>query len=154
MPKVFALLVGIDVHRRPELSLQGCVNDVRLAAGLLRERIAGDALAIRTLCDEQATRAEIIRLFRGHLGAAGAGDVALFWFSGHGSTGPLPEEIWYTESSAMCQTSVCHDSRDGVPDLYDKELAILVHEVLATGARMVTINDSCHSRSAMRGVSP
>ncbi len=151
MPRVHALLVGIDVYRRPELSLEGCVNDVRLAAGLLRGRIAEDDLAIRTLCDEQATRAEIIRLFRSHLGAAGSGDIALFWFSGHGSTGPLPEEIWYTENSAMCQTTVCHDSRDGVPDLYDKELAVLVQEVLATGARMVTINDSCHSRSAMRG---
>jgi hypothetical protein len=151
MPRVFALLVGIDNYRRPELTLQGCANDVRLAAGLLRDRIAGDDLSIETLCNEQATRAEIIRLFRSHLGAARAGDIALFWFSGHGSNGPLPEEIWYAESSAMCQTSVCHDSRDGVPDLYDKELAVLVHEVLATGARMVTIHDSCHSRSAVRG---
>lgn len=151
MPKVRALLVGIDAYRRPELALQGCLNDVELAASLLRQRIAPDDLAIETLRNEQATRAEIIRLFRSHLGATGPGDIALFWFSGHGSTGPLPAEFWHTESSAMCQTTVCHDSRDGVPDLYDKELAILVHEVLANGARMATINDSCHSRSATRG---
>jgi hypothetical protein len=151
VPKVYALLVGIDLYRSPGLNLQGCVNDVVLAAQLLRKRIEPNDLAIETLCNEQATRAEIIRMFRKHLGAAGAGDIALFWFSGHGSTGTLPAEIWYAESSAMCQTTVCHDSRDGVPDLYDKELAVLVHDVVATGARMVTINDSCHSRSAVRG---
>lgn len=50
----------------------------------------------------------------------------------------------------MCQTVVCHDSRAGVPDLYDKELAVLAHEVVSTGATLVTIMDACHSRSAMR----
>ena len=151
MPKVFALLVGIDSYRSPGLDLQGCVNDVELAARLLRDRIEPADLAIETLCDEQATRVGIIDRFRGHLGAADAGDIALFWFSGHGSTGPLPEELWYAESAGRCQTTVCHDSRAGVPDLYDKELAVLVSEVLANGARMVTVNDSCHSHSAMRG---
>lgn len=154
MPKVYALLVGIDVYRSPGLDLDGCVNDIELVTRLLRGRVAPGDLALETLCNEQATRAEVIRVFRSHLGAASQGDVALFWFSGHGSTGPLPAEIWHAESSATCQTTVCHDSRDGVPDLYDKELAILVHEVVATGTRIVTVNDSCHSRSAMRGERP
>jgi Caspase domain len=151
MPKVHALLVGIDRYRRPELALQGCVNDIVLAERLLRDRIAAADLAVETLCDEQATRAEIIRVFRRHLGAARPGDIALFWFSGHGSTGPLPEEIWYAESAGTCQTTVCHDSRAGAADLYDKELGVLVHEVVATGAQLVTIKDSCHARSGMRG---
>ena len=151
MPKVYALLVGIDDYLRPDLALQGCVNDVKLAEWLLRERIEPTDLVLTALCDEQATRAEIILRFRSHLGAAGPDDVALFWFSGHGSTGPLPEEIWYAESAGMCQTTVCYDSRAGAADLYDKELAVLVHEVVATGAQLVTIKDSCHSRSGMRG---
>ena len=151
MPKVYALLVGIDVYRSPGLTLQGCVNDVGLAERVLRDRVGEADLAVKKLCDEEATRGEVIRLFRSHLGAAGVGDVALFWFSGHGSTGPLPEEIWYAESAGTCQTTVCHDSRDTVPDLYDKELAVLVHEVVATGAQLVTIKDSCHARSGMRG---
>jgi Caspase domain len=151
MAKVYALLVGIDAYRLPELALQGCVNDVEMAERVLRDRVEPADLVIKTLCDEQATRAEIIRLFRSHLGAAGTGDIALFWFSGHGSTGPLPEEIWYAESAGMCQTTVCHDSRDTAADLYDKELAVLVHEVVATGAQLVTVKDSCHARSGMRG---
>ncbi|MFI6012329.1 caspase family protein [Streptomyces sp. NPDC051243] len=150
MPKVHALLVGIDTYRLPHLNLRGCVNDVELAERVLRDRIASADLVIEKRCDEQATRAGIIEAFRSHLGSVGADDIALFWYSGHGSTGPLPEEIWYAESAGMCQTMVCHDSRAGVPDLYDKELAVLAHEVVRTGATLVTIMDACHSRSAMR----
>ena len=153
MSMVYALLVGIDTYRLPHLDLQGCVNDIELAERMLRDRIDPADLALRTLRNEQATRAEIIRCFRDHLGAAGPADVALFWFSGHGSTGPLPEEIWFAESAGTCQTTVCHDSRDTAHDLYDKELALLVHEVVSTGAHLVTIKDSCHARSG-RPTSP
>jgi hypothetical protein len=149
MPKIYALLVGIDVFAAPDVSdLSGCVNDIELAERVLRDRFD---VVTEKLCNEQATRRAIIDRFRGHLGAAGAGDIALFWFSGHGSTGPLPPEIWYAESAAACQTTVCHDSRAGAPDLYDKELAVLAREVVAGGAQLVTIMDSCHSRSGVRG---
>ena len=150
MPKIHALLVGIDHYLLPGIDLRGCLNDVDLAERLLRDRVAPERLRIEKLCDAQATRARVIEGFRRHLGGLGAGDVGLFWYSGHGSTGPLPAEIWYAESAGACQTMVCHDSRAGAPDLYDKELAVLVGEVVATGAQLVTVMDSCHSRSAMR----
>lgn len=151
MPRLYVLLVGIDAYRAPVTPLHGCRNDVELAARLLRRRVEQGDLFLETLCDEQATRAGIVGAFREHLGRAGAGDIALFWFSGHGSTGRLPAEIWYAESAGTCQTTVCFDSRHGgVNDLYDKELAVLVREVVASGAQLVTIMDSCHSRSAMR----
>ncbi|GAA3268817.1 hypothetical protein GCM10020218_008550 [Dactylosporangium vinaceum] len=151
MPKVYALLVGIDRYRAAVRNLQGCVNDIRLAEQLLRDRIDPVELSVLTLCDEQATRAAIIRGFRDHLGAAGPDDTALFWFSGHGSTGPLPPRFRLTENAGTSQTLVCHDSRAGASDLYDKELAVLVREVLARGARLVSIQDSCHARSGLRG---
>jgi hypothetical protein len=149
MSKIYALLVGIDSFQSPDVGdLQGCVNDIRLAERVLRDRFD---VVVKKLCDERATRQAIIDHFRGHLGAAGPGDIALFWFSGHGSTGPLPAEIWYAESAGACQTTVCHDSRASAADLYDKELAVLAREVVAGGAQLVTIMDSCHSRSAVRG---
>jgi hypothetical protein len=158
MPKVHALLVGINQYKLPHLNLNGCVNDVNLAERILRDRITPEELVIEKLCNEQATRAGIIDAFRRHLSGLDAGDIALFWYSGHGSTGKLPEEIWYAESSGTCQTMVCHDSRAGAADLYDKELGILAHEVVSTGTQLVTIMDACHSRSGMRdtaaGLSP
>ena len=153
MSKVYALLVGIDAYQPPVPVLHGSVNDIALAERLLRDRIAPGDLDLRTLIDEEATRAEIIRSFRVHLGRAGPGDIALFWFSGHGSTGPLPDELRLSEGSGRCQTTVCYDSRHGgVPDIYDKEFAVLVHEVVAGGAQLVSIKDSCHARSGMREI--
>ncbi|MFI5915796.1 caspase family protein [Dactylosporangium sp. NPDC051541] len=154
MPRVNALLIGIDRYRRPGMDLRGCVNDIDLAERVLRDRIGPADLAVERLCDEQATRGGVIEAFRRHLGGLGPGDTALFWYSGHGSTGPLPDEIWYSENSGMCQTLVCHDSRAGAPDLYDKELAVLAREVLHSGAQLVTILDSCHSRGGMRTPDP
>lgn len=154
MPRVHALLVGIDRYRLSRLDLRGCVNDVDLVERVLHDRIAPADLVVEQLRDERATRAGVVEAFRRHLGGLGPGDVALFWYSGHGSTGPLPEELWYTESSGTCQTIICHDSRAGAPDLYDKELAVLAQEVVQAGAHLVTIMDSCHSHSAMRSAVP
>ncbi|BEL06366.1 hypothetical protein Q0Z83_045570 [Actinoplanes sichuanensis] len=152
MARLYALLVGVDRYQTVKPDLSGCANDVELAANLLRERIDAAELDLKQLCNEQATRTAVIDAFRSHLGQAGPQDTALFWFSGHGSTAPLPAEIWSTEESGECQTTVLHDSRTGtVPDLYDKELALLADEVVAGGALMLSILDSCHSRSGMRG---
>ncbi|MEZ5218227.1 MAG: caspase family protein [Ilumatobacteraceae bacterium] len=87
MPKkVHALLVGIDAYAEPVRPLGGCRNDVRYLEEYLRARL-GDALVLRTLVDERATRAAVIDSFRSHLGQASSGDVALFAYSGHGSQG-------------------------------------------------------------------
>ncbi|GAA1594346.1 caspase family protein [Actinoplanes couchii] len=151
MARLFVLLIGIDRYLGVSPDLQGCGNDMDLAAGILRDRIAGDDLDLLELCDEQATRDAVISAFRRHLGQAGPDDTALFWFSGHGSTAPLPAELAHTEESGCAQTTVCFDSRTGdIPDLYDKELALLAAEVLAGGCLLVSIMDSCHSRSGMR----
>jgi hypothetical protein len=65
----------------------------------------------------------------------------------------VPAGLVATEPTGMMQTLVCADSRcDGVPDLYDKEMAVLIGEVVARGAHMVTILDSCHSDGADREI--
>ena len=151
MAKLYALLVGIDEYRPPMDPLAGCGNDVRHAEKLLRGRVGEDALRLRTLVNRQATRAAVIDGFREHLGQAGPGDTAFFWFSGHGSTAPLPTGMPFAEAAGECQTMVCYDSRHDVPDLYDKELAVLVREVVDRGAHLVTVQDCCHAASGMRG---
>src|SRR5438046_2170520 len=127
MPRtVHALLVGIDDYPQPIPPLHGCGNDVDRIQALLEQRAHADGhgSAVRVLKNGEATRARLIETFREHLGKAGAGDVALFYYSGHGSQQPSPPEFWHLEPDRLDETIVCYDSRqDGSWDLADKELA-------------------------------
>lgn len=163
MNQLYALLVGVDAYPRSIGPLGGCVNDVRAVDAHLAARVADpDALHRLVLCDAAATRAAVVSAFRAHLGRAGPGDTALYWFSGHGSSVPVPREWARTESTGRMQTTLCVDSRrDGVADLTDKELGLLISEVAARGVHVVAVLDCCYSDSgardaayAARGVAP
>jgi hypothetical protein len=150
---LYALLVGIDRYRSPAVpALAGCANDVADARALLEHRRApGTDLHVRRLLNDEATRCAIIAGFRSHLARARAGDTALFWFSGHGSTAPVPDALWHLEPTGHLQTLVCADSRtDDRPDLLDKELAVLLDEVAGRGAHVVAVLDCCHAGGASR----
>ncbi|MEU8261538.1 caspase family protein [Micromonospora sp. NPDC048999] len=151
--RIFALLVGIDRYRAVG-PLQGCHNDVTQVAEFLRVRALGDEPPATLLLEnETATRQAVVDGLRDHLGQAGPGDTALFWFSGHGSWAAVPDELWHLEPTGQMQTLICHDSRhDEVPDLYDKELSLLLGEVAATGCHLAVVLDSCHSFSATRNL--
>jgi pimeloyl-ACP methyl ester carboxylesterase len=155
--RLYALLVGIDQYPSPVSSLQGCINDVGDMETYLRGRTAGGEfqLHLRTLRDSEAKRQALIDAFRQHLYQAGPDDVALFYYSGHGSQEPAPAEFWPIEPDHMNETLVCWDSRlPGGWDLADKELAHLIAGVAANGAHVVIILDSCHSGSATRDLQP
>ncbi|MFZ1509238.1 MAG: caspase family protein, partial [Anaerolineae bacterium] len=147
---IYALFVGIDRYAGDVNPLNGCVNDVTRMRDLLQARVTdgSDRFAPRLLTNEQATRQGIIGAWRGHLGQAGPGDVALFCYSGHGSQEHAPPEFWDFEPERMNETLVCHDSRAaGGWDLADKELAQLISEVAANGPHFTVILDCCHSGS-------
>lgn len=151
MGRLHALLVGIDAYRSPVPPLAGCLNDVKRMREFLEHR-GGDA-SIHTLTDEEATRAAVIDAFRSHLGAAGAADTALFYYSGHGSQEPTPPELLAIEPDGLDETLVLFDSRtEGQFDLADKELGKLISEVAESGAHVVVILDSCHSGTATRAL--
>jgi hypothetical protein len=106
-----------------------------------------------TLRDDDVTRRAVIDGFRGHLGQATQGDTALFWFSGHGSLAPVPPGMERLEPTGKLQTMLCADSRhDGVPDLLDKELGVLIGEVSARGVHVAVVLDCCHADGASREV--
>jgi len=148
---VFALLVGIDEYRPPLLSLKGCLNDIEDVYQYLGEAVGAPARVLQ-LRNADATRAAVIDAFRRHLGRAGPGDSALFWYSGHGSVAPVPPQWWHLEpDGTTMQTLVCADSRhDGVPDLLDKELALLIREVASHGPHVAVVLDCCHAGGATR----
>ncbi|MBK6433427.1 caspase family protein [Candidatus Amarolinea dominans] len=150
---IYALFVGIDDYLGEVNPLNGCVNDVTRMRDLLAARVtgAGDRFAPRLLVNEQVTRQGLIEAWRGHLGQAGPDDVALFYYSGHGSQEHAPPEFWDFEPERMNETLVCHDSRAaGGWDLADKELAQLISEVAANGPHFAVILDCCHSGSGTR----
>ncbi|WP_347353655.1 caspase family protein [Intrasporangium sp.] len=149
----YALLVGIDAYPDPVPPLRGCRNDIEAIRTLLERRVAGseDTLHVRTLLDEQATRAAVIGGFREHLARAGGEDTVLFYYSGHGSQEPAPEQFWHLEPDHLDETLVLWDSRqEGQWDLADKELAALLGEVAAGEPHILVVLDCCHSGSGTR----
>ncbi|WP_312016796.1 caspase family protein [Bradyrhizobium japonicum] len=150
---LYAALVGIDAYQPPVPPLRGCANDIDAIALLLEvfSKTSGFIPELKVLKDSDATRANVIDAFRAHLARAGADDIALFYYSGHGSQERAPPEFWHIEPDHLNETLVCYDSRDENSwDLADKELAVLIAEVAARKPHLVCVLDCCHSGSGTR----
>jgi len=149
--RVYALLVGIDQYPPEVGALNGCVNDVQALADWLRGSGDPRPLALAQLVNAEATRDNLVRQFREHLGQARAGDVALFHYSGHGARWAAAPAFlpWYPEGKD--EGLVCIDSRrPGGFDLADKELALLVQELAGRGVHVAVSLDCCHAGSGTR----
>ena len=149
--RLYVLLVGINQYPSAVGPLCGCVNDIDQLHGHLR--LSGDPrmLAVEMLKDGEATRDNLVRAFRQHLGQARAGDVALFHYSGHGARWSSASAFREFYPDGKDEGLVCIDSRNsGGYDLADKELAVLVHEVAARGVHLAVTLDCCHSGSGTR----
>ncbi|MGK0363891.1 MAG: hypothetical protein ACI85O_000945 [Saprospiraceae bacterium] len=155
MSKIHALLVGINEYAAPKISsLKGCVNDITNFQDYLTDSYKNRLIEPQILLNEQATRQNIIDGFRNHLSAkVKKGDIALFYFAGHGSRENSPLEFREYEPEGKNETLVCYDSRQ--PDCYDladRELGFLIDELAQHGAQVVTILDCCHSGSGTRSM--
>ncbi|WP_431894344.1 caspase family protein [Micromonospora haikouensis] len=147
--QVRALLIGIDRYLGAH-HLMGCVNDVEHVSGFLNQRL-GSRLDERCLINGEATKDAIVEAIRSHLGQVVPGEVALLWFSGHGSEQAVAPDQWHLEPTGMSQSLVCHDSRVGdVLDLTDKELSVLLDGLADRGGHVVVVLDCCHSGSGTR----
>ena len=150
--KIFALFVGIDEYAGPVSALSGSVNDAGRFSLYVEETYGNSMqLCMETLKNCEATRENIIRGFREHLGKARKNDVVLFYYSGHGSRQPSAPEFKEFFPEGVDETLVCFDSRTpGGQDLADKEIAILLSEVAKCHPHIAVILDCCHSGSATR----
>jgi hypothetical protein len=150
MSTLYALLVGINDYRDvPKLA--GCLNDVDHVHAHLRATCDQSALAVEVLKDDDATRDNIVRQFRAHLGKARDGDVALFQFCGHGARWASAKEFREFYPDGKDEGLVCVDSRrPGGFDLADKELAVLIGEVARHRPHVAVLLDCCHSGSGTR----
>ncbi len=150
--KIYALLVGINDYVSPVPRLHGCVNDVNHLKDYLQDAFDPSRLCIESLINSDATRENIIHLFRSHLGNAGSDDVVLFHYSGHGARSKSASEFRNFFPDGKDEGLVCYDSRKGDSfDLADKELAILLAELGRNNPHIAVLLDCCHSGSATRG---
>ncbi len=153
--RVFCLLVGIDAYGPPiNVPLEGCLNDMHHLEQYLRGRL-GEEAEIVTLADAQATRDGVVAGFRTHLAQAGKGDVVLFAYSGHGSQELPATEFAYGDASGKLQNLLLFDAGQEagghfVWPLADKELGMLLDEVVGRGAHVVAMLDCCHSGDGTR----
>jgi hypothetical protein len=135
--------------RLPFGDLDGAVSDMReIAALLLTPRFAFQNQNIHTLENTQATADAILGSIQRYLiDEAKPGDVALFYYAGHGS---LMQNKQTREHSGLDSTIVPADWKVN-PDIRDKELARLFRQAVKKGVVLTTIFDSCHSGSILRG---
>lgn len=148
---IYALLAGINDYQGRLNPLGGCADDIRGFQEFLRGRVDKEHLRVLPLVNEDATRENIINGFTEHLAGAGKDDVAIFYFSGHGSYELVEERYWHLEPTGRNQTIVCADSRrPGIPDLADKELSELIGAVAANGPHVLVVLDCCHSGGGTR----
>jgi caspase domain-containing protein len=158
-----ALLIGINDYSasrwltsaRPAIpvrswsNLDGAVNDVKLMHDLLIARYGFNEADIVVLMDQDASKAAIEREIRRHLFTAGKGDIAFFYYSGHGSqvlNSASGEDDKFDESLVPA------DSRAGAEDIRDKDLRKYFNTILDQGANLTAIFDACHSGSGARGL--
>jgi Caspase domain len=149
--RVYALLVGINDYPSEVGKLTGCLNDVDHFQAYLSDNFDKADLAIEVLKDSEATRDNVIKQFRGHLGKAREGDVALFHYCGHGARWASAKAFKEFYPDGKDEGLVCIDSRrpEGF-DLADKELAILISDVAKNNSHLAVMLDCCHSGSGTR----
>ena len=135
--------------RLPFGNLDGAVNDMReVEALLLTPRFAFQQQNIHILANTDATADAILTSIRQYLiDEAKPGDIALFYYAGHGSQ---MRNTQTREHSGLDSTIVPADWKVSA-DIRDKELARYFRQAVEKGVVLTTIFDSCHSGSILRG---
>ena len=132
-----AVCVGINNYPGIFNDLKGCVNDASDWSALLQ----GFGFETGLLLDSQATRTNIKTALQNLVEVTGAGDVAVFTYSGHGTQVADPSnDEGDTYDEAIC-------AYDG--NVIDDELRVIL-EGLHPQATLVVISDSCFSGSVTR----
>lgn len=169
----FALLVGVNKYPDTIGQLGGCVNDVLKMKQTLTSRYGFKAADTTTLTDAQATRAAILGKLKMYQGLAGAGDLFVFHYSGHGSLfpdeyseiqdetnllyyeDPDTREVYYPRGKydANILPVDADQKTSGKPWgnlILDDELYAMFSGYTAKGAQVIFVSDSCFSGSIAR----
>jgi len=139
---------------RPFDNLDGAVNDANDFADLLESQgYDFPRQNVIRLLEAKATAQNILDTFQRWLVDASscAGDIEVFFYSGHGSQIRNRYVKDETAPDRFDQTLVPYDAADGVPDIRNKELDRLYLEAARKGIYLTVIADSCQSGGLSRG---
>ncbi|HEX4959000.1 MAG TPA: caspase family protein [Lacibacter sp.] len=155
-----ALIIGIDQYRAPAgyrsingrsyfQNLKGCKNDANSMYAVLRSRFQFQPGEIDSLFDNSATRQGILEAMNRLLTKCKAGDYAIIYYAGHGSTvkNSLSFEVDKTDQSIVPSDTW----KEGVHDIRDKELSVIFNRFIDKNVKLTVIFDCCHSGSMARG---
>lgn len=154
---IYALLVGIDQYIHIT-DLQGCKADVDALAGYLDQHIDRQnfQLELKTLCNRQATKAQIVHFIQAHLGQAKENDIALFYFAGYGGQEAIHAVFEEQTQPAFHNILVPHESvpEESGMDLSDKEMRFLLHGLCQNNPEIISIYDCAFSGNTARSLVP
>lgn len=142
-----ALLVGINAY--PGARLEGCVNDVRMAADLLVSRYKFAEEGIRMLTDGRATTQGILSALEWLVDIDSPGR-CYFHFSGHGvqvATRNFRQEV---DGLDECACPVDFDWSNKRM-IRDKQFYQIFRRI-PKGVSFTWVNDSCHSGDLTRAM--
>ncbi len=157
-PSKRALVVGINTYENLSVfdHLEGCVNDARLIAGLLRDRFGFPEENVTLLTDETAARDGILGAMDALADATGPDDIVVMFFAGHGSQmtdreGDEPDGldetiVPYDTGRAGLEGVEAHENRD----ITDDEINAWLLRVTEKTGFVTLIFDSCHSGTITR----
>ena len=173
--KKYGLFVGINNYPAPTNTLYGAVNDAKNMKSLLETKFAFLPANDVILTDQQATRAAILSNLASLGAKAGAGDMLVFQYSGHGTLFPdkYSDEVDETQKtelhvvfedgskldipsnyydSAICPWDLDSESsgKNWGNLILDDELYAAFAPLTAKGVQVVFIADSCHSGSVAK----
>lgn len=132
-----AVCIGINNYPGSANDLQGCVNDAKDWAALLQ----GLGFETSIVLDAQATRQNVKGALSDLVSSAGAGDVVVFTYSGHGTQ---VIDINSDETDNYDEAIYVYDGT-----VIDDDLRTIIQN-LHSQATLVIISDSCFSGTVTR----
>ena len=148
----WALLIGINKYAKlaARYQLNGCVNDVKLMAGILQSNFSFPEDNITLLRDEEASHDGILAAIDGLVDRIAKNDIVVIHYSGHGSQ---RTDLEGDEPDGLDETIVPHDSgRTPHPnrDITDDEIYMRLLRLTETTPYVTLIFDCCHSGTISR----
>ncbi|MEW6241943.1 MAG: caspase family protein [Chloroflexota bacterium] len=132
-----AVCIGINNYPGGFNDLKGCVNDANDWAALLQEY----GFEVNVILDDRATRQTVKTALEGLVASAGAGDVVVFTYSGHGTQSL---DFGGDEGDLFDEAISVYDGT-----VLDDELRTIIKKINSQ-ATLVVISDSCFSGTVTR----